>query len=62
MPSRPEDEAIWEEVDWKSEREAWVMGERGVVAGVEAKVWRRWVESGEGVAEVRGGSSRRRER
>lgn len=38
------------------------MGERGVVAGVEAKVWRRWVESGEGVAEVRGGSSRRRER
>jgi hypothetical protein len=29
---------------------------------VEAKVVRRWVARGEGVGEVRGGSSRRRER
>jgi hypothetical protein len=31
-------------------------------AGAEANVLRRWVARGEGVGEVRGGSSRRRER
>jgi hypothetical protein len=33
-----------------------------VVDEVEANVLRRWVARGEGVGEVRGGSSRRRER
>jgi hypothetical protein len=34
----------------------------GEVDEAEANVLRRWVASGEGVGEVRGGSSRRRER
>ena len=51
-----------EDVDVESARLAVVRGDVGVVAEVEAKVVRRWVAKGEGVREVRGGSSRRIER
>lgn len=51
-----------EDVDVESLRLAVVRGDVGVVAEVEAKVVRRWVAKGEGMREVRGGSSRRRER
>lgn len=62
MASRPDEVAMEEEVDWESERLARVIEDLGVVLGIEAKVVRRWVARGEGVREVRGGSSRRRER
>lgn len=51
-----------EDVEVESARAAVVRGEEGVVGEVEAKVLRRWVARGEGVREVRGGNSRRRER
>jgi len=60
--SRPEEVAIAEDVDVESLRLAVVRGDVGVVVEVEAKVVRRWVAKGEGVREVRGGSSRKRER
>jgi len=60
--SKPEEVAMVEDVDVESARLAVVRGDVGVVAEVEAKVVRRWVAKGEGVREVRGGSSRRRER
>lgn len=62
MPSRPDEVAMVAEVDCASERLARVIEDLGVVVGVEAKVLRRWTASGEGVREVRGGSSRSRER
>ena len=54
-------DAMAEDVEVASARAALVREEVGVVEG-EMKVVRSWVARGEGVAEVRGGSSRRRER
>jgi hypothetical protein len=47
---------------WRSGFSEAVDGDVAVEELVEANVLRRWVAKGEGVGEVRGGSSRRRER
>lgn len=60
--SKPDADAMAEDVEVASLRLAVVIDEVGVVDEDEIKVERSWVARGEGVAEVRGGSSRRRER
>ena len=56
------EQAPFADVDVASLRLARVNEDTGVVEGEEAKVLRRCEASGEGVREVRGGSSRSRER